>query len=338
MTDVTFTPNVTTIDAEWLQPINDFFNDVFDGATTKSAAADAINAVDGAQNVGGGTGEVFKGLSGATLDLKTILSGSGNVTVTNNTSDVSISVDAVTGGSNIGTGEDIFDSRSGDNLVFKNIKAGSQVTIVPSGDDLVISSSGTPTGGAANLTTFDDSNTVLNALDCQVALEQLSPVAWGVYNFDTDTITSGSGCTIIRSGAGTATLTLDTALSSASANLSLTNQTAGEIIFATTTVAVIGNLFGRSYIREGTIPNGSTTDTLMHTSGASLTMNSIQLTPKETMGNASYLYTSSVTSTNIIVGCDVDPGKDVDFVAHIHSGFIGTDVTDFQFVIYDTGI
>lgn len=48
MTDVTFIDGTTEINEAWLNPINDFYNDVFDGATTKGEAAAAIGATEGA--------------------------------------------------------------------------------------------------------------------------------------------------------------------------------------------------------------------------------------------------------------------------------------------------
>ena len=47
MTDVTFTDGLSEIDSAWLNPINHFFNDVFDGATTKAGASAAIGGGGG---------------------------------------------------------------------------------------------------------------------------------------------------------------------------------------------------------------------------------------------------------------------------------------------------
>ncbi len=90
MTDITFVPNVTTIDASWLQPVNDLLNDVFDGATTKTQAANAISAVTTLTNVGTGDGDVIRNETPTgTYNLKTIKAGTG-ITVTNNTDDITL--------------------------------------------------------------------------------------------------------------------------------------------------------------------------------------------------------------------------------------------------------
>lgn len=45
MANTIFIDKETRIEADWCQDMNDFKYDLFDGATTKQAAADAINAV-----------------------------------------------------------------------------------------------------------------------------------------------------------------------------------------------------------------------------------------------------------------------------------------------------
>lgn len=178
MTDVTFTPNVTSVDASWLNPVNVLLNDVFDGAQTKNDAADAINAINGVISSGVGTGTISKGLSGSNVDNRTLLQ-SGNITITTGTDEITLDVDSVTSASNIGTGVDVFKQRTADDLEFKNIKAGNQVTIQEIGDDLVISSSGTPTGGSAVLTTFDPTLTPYTDINLQDLGDSLSTLKFG---------------------------------------------------------------------------------------------------------------------------------------------------------------
>jgi len=179
MTDVTFTPNVTTIDASWLQGLNDFYNTVFDGATSKSQAADAINALDSVTNVGTGTGNLYKGLTGARVDLRTI-SGSGNLTVATVSDDIDISVDSVTSSSNTGTGTTLAKARSADDLPFKTIKAGSNITITDGADDITLDATGTLSTIASNVT-FDSTNVPSSAVDAQSMMESISPLAYGQF-------------------------------------------------------------------------------------------------------------------------------------------------------------
>lgn len=171
-----------------------------------------------------------------------------------------------------------------------------------------------------------------------VVLNNFTAVAWGVYNFVTDTLTASSGCTVARLSEGMATLTLDNDLTGINNYIPLVNQQRGGIVFTTTKIAFLTAQRSTAGILAGTITSGSTTDLVSHTYGSSLTTNNVQVSAKETLGSASYLYISAVDSSNITIGCDVDPGKDVDFVCFLAVGAIPDDVTDYRFVVYDAGV
>jgi len=142
--DTNFINGETVIDASWSNAINDFFYDVFDGATSKAEAADALGAVD------------------------TI--------------------------ADTGTGEGLTNNIIGSTAQFKSLRAGAQVTIQDLGDELVINSSGTPTGAAADGVTFDQTNVYTTGSELQTTLEQM---------MDTD------GLTVLRPSERGITLTAE---------------------------------------------------------------------------------------------------------------------------------
>jgi hypothetical protein len=93
-----------------------------------------------------GAGEpVFKQKSGTDLQFKSIVAGS-NVTLTPGTDTLTIAA-TDTGesntASNVGTGDGVFKQKTGVNLEFKSLVAGSNVTITPGNDSLTISSTDT---------------------------------------------------------------------------------------------------------------------------------------------------------------------------------------------------
>jgi len=99
-----------------------------------------------ASNVGTGDGDVFKQKAGVDLELKTIKAGS-NITITNNTSDVTIAAAGSVGesntASNVGTGDgDVFKQKTGVDLELKTLKAGSNITITNNASDITIEAAG----------------------------------------------------------------------------------------------------------------------------------------------------------------------------------------------------
>jgi hypothetical protein len=118
---------------------------------TISGNADTVR-IDGvvsnisASNVGTGSG-VYKQKTGDNLEFKTIVAGS-NVTVTPGTNTLTIAASLPAGSgeantaSNVGTGYGVFKDKTGVDLRFKTIKAGSNVTIVAGADDLTFNAVG----------------------------------------------------------------------------------------------------------------------------------------------------------------------------------------------------
>jgi hypothetical protein len=101
--------------------------------------------INTASNVGGQR-EVFKTKIGTDLVFRTLQEGS-NVTITQNANTITIAAAGGTGeantASNVGTGEGgVFKDKSGVDLRFKSLKAGSNITITNNSDDITISSSG----------------------------------------------------------------------------------------------------------------------------------------------------------------------------------------------------
>ena len=98
--------------------------------------------IDNGVNVGAGAGLVFKDKSGMNLRFKTINAGN-NIAITNNADDITINATSVVvpnvNGTNVGTGTGIvFKDKSGDNLRFRTVKAGNNITITNNADDITI--------------------------------------------------------------------------------------------------------------------------------------------------------------------------------------------------------
>jgi len=172
-----------------------------------------------------------------------------------------------------------------------------------------------------------------------VNASNLAAVAWGKYNFATDTLTNSFGCSIAKLSTGLATLTLSSALTSITSAISLTNSDSATIGFTTTTTAALGNNWGTGAGGgSGAINSGSTTDVITHIYGSALTINHIQVTPTSSLGSASYLYVSAVTANDFTIATDTDPLASTTFSTFLAVGNLAHDKTDLEFVIYDTGV
>ena len=97
-----------------------------------------------ASNVGLGS-DLFKQKVGVDLEFRTLTAGS-NIGLTQNVDDVEIaftgSLGEINTGSNLGTGEGIFSSKVGVDLQFKSLKAGTNITLTPSGTEIEIAAAG----------------------------------------------------------------------------------------------------------------------------------------------------------------------------------------------------
>jgi hypothetical protein len=113
------------------------------GATSVTISSTAENNTG--SNLGDGS-EIYAGKSGSALQFKTLKAGT-NTSITSDANTVTISATGGAGGeantaSNIGTGSGVFEAKSGVDLRFKSIKAGSNVTVTPSSTDITIAATG----------------------------------------------------------------------------------------------------------------------------------------------------------------------------------------------------
>ena len=124
---------------------------------TSSSGAATITIPSGsgetntASNVGSGSG-VFRSKTGVDLAFKSLIAGS-NVTITPGANDITIAATAGSGetntASNAGSGTGIFKSKTGVDLAFKSLIAGSGVTLTPGTNDITIAA----TGGSGEVNT-----------------------------------------------------------------------------------------------------------------------------------------------------------------------------------------
>ena len=118
-------------------------NGVWYEITRSGAAAGEVNT---ASNVGIGTGEIYKQKTGVDLEFKTLIAGT-NISLTNGTSEVTIEAAGSVGESNTASnvgigGGTIYKQKSGVDLEFKSIKAGSNITVTNNASDITIAASG----------------------------------------------------------------------------------------------------------------------------------------------------------------------------------------------------
>lgn len=117
--------------------------------TINSTAASGTGGITGATNAGTGAG-VASGVSGTSLVLKSLKAGP-NISITSTADEITVEATGTASGeantaSNVGTGVGVFKSKTGVNLALKTLKAGANVTLTPSADEILIEASGTGGG------------------------------------------------------------------------------------------------------------------------------------------------------------------------------------------------
>ena len=116
-------------------------------------SATTAGEVNTGANLGTGAG-VYWGKSGAELRFKSLIAGSG-VSLSADASSITIGSTVVPGevntASNLGTGQGVFSAKSGVNLQFKTLKAGTNVTLSSTASEITINASGG--GGGATVKT-----------------------------------------------------------------------------------------------------------------------------------------------------------------------------------------
>ena len=119
-------------------------------------------------NTGNGYG-VFKGLSGNTLNFKTLVAGA-NISLSTDTNTIVISGSSgggggtITGGTNVGVGNGIYSGITASNLKFKSLVAGSGISLTPAANTITINSTATNTAlnvGSGNGLCRDKTGTTL---------------------------------------------------------------------------------------------------------------------------------------------------------------------------------
>lgn len=93
-------------------------------------------------NVGTGTGQSYRDMTGSQINLKTIKQGT-LMTVTNNADDITIATTAQNNtASNLGTGTGVWATKSASDLRFNSIKAGNGISVALVTNDITITNTG----------------------------------------------------------------------------------------------------------------------------------------------------------------------------------------------------
>lgn len=106
-----------------------------------SSASGEINS---GVNVGSGQGTIFSGKSGLNLQFKSIRAGT-NVIISQNANEITINAAATGGGesntaSSLGSGQSVYSQKSGVDLQFKSLVAGTDISLSGTGTEVTISS------------------------------------------------------------------------------------------------------------------------------------------------------------------------------------------------------
>lgn len=149
----------------------DEINFVGTGVTATQTAAGKVNVaissgeVNTGSNVGTGQGNVFKQKVGVDFQHRTIKAGS-NVSVVETANEIEISTSNPSGeantASNVGGGNGLFKQKSGVDLQFRSIIAGTNVSITAGTDTITINSTGG--GGGGSLSVQDEGSIVDTAV------------------------------------------------------------------------------------------------------------------------------------------------------------------------------
>lgn len=142
-------------------------------------AAGGAGEANTASNLGSGSG-VFASKSGVDLQFKSLVAGS-NVTLTPTGTEIAISAATGSGeantASNLGSGSGVFASKSGVDLQFKSLTAGTGITLTPSGTEVAIAATG-GNGFSGALVTRATVQAISNSTVTQVI--------WDTETFNTD--------------------------------------------------------------------------------------------------------------------------------------------------------
>jgi hypothetical protein len=167
-----------------------------------------------ASNVGGETG-LFKQKTGVDLEFKTLSAGT-NIQIFSGDNVVTISGPAGSGeantGSNLGGGNPVFKQKTGVDLEFRTLVAGTNVTITSGATELTINASGGGGGGTSRITGATQTTTATpgeidvidtlvdnatNIVEVFVKAYESGAAEYGVWK-RTLTVTSVSGTVVIR--------------------------------------------------------------------------------------------------------------------------------------------